>query len=181
MSETRIALNALDPEGSSFIVSDPEVWSRPIAECGIPCRVTRPLVGELTVIPQESGCLVRGRLTGEIVVPCDRCAEDASVIIDHRFESFEALPENTRQGTFFDSDVDEMVIHVGKDGGFEFDLGGLLWEEFVLSIPLNPLCRPDCRGVCAVCGKNRNDGECFCTKNEGDPRLAALRGLRIRK
>lgn len=180
MSETRIAVKALGPEGGSFVVDDPAVWSRPIAECSMNCRVTRPLAGSVEVIPQENGCLARGRLTGEIVVPCDRCAEDAVVVIDHRFESFEPFPESAREGEpGCDGETDELVIHIAENGGIEFDLGGLLWEEFALCVPFKPLCRPDCRGVCPVCGQNRNEGECDCGEDKGDPRLAALRGLRV--
>ncbi len=182
MSETRIAVKTLGAEGGSFVVDDPAVWARPMAECGMNCRVTRPLSGQVEVLPQEDGCLARGRLTGEIVVPCDRCAEDAVVVIDHRFESFEPFPGVTREGeTEHDGETDELVIHVTENGDMEFDLGGLLWEEFALCVPFKPLCRPDCRGVCPVCGQNRNEGDCDCAEERGDPRLAALRGLRVEK
>lgn len=182
MSETRIALNTLGPEGGTFTVDDPAVWSGPLAECGMVCRIVRPLTGTVTLLPQEGGCLARGRLSGEIVIPCDRCAEDSTVVIDQRFESFEPLPEETPDGgQVFDNDADEMVIRPGKDGSPEFDLGGLLWEEFVLAVPVKPLCRPDCKGICPVCGKNRNEDECACSTEEGDPRLAPLRDLHIKR
>lgn len=179
MSETRIAVKALGSEGGSFIVDDPAVWSRPIAECGMNCRVTRPLAGFVEVLPQEDGCLARGRLTGEIVVPCDRCAEDAVVVIDHRFESFEPFPEANDEPEH-DGETDELVIHIAENGEIELDLGGLLWEEFALCVPVKPLCKPDCRGVCPVCGQNRNEGDCNCGEDKRDPRLAALRGLRVK-
>lgn len=182
MSETRIALNALSPEGGTFTVDDPAVWAQPMAECSLTCRVTRPLSGTVTLLPQDGGCFVSGRLTGEIVMPCDRCAEEAIVTLDHRFESFEPLPEEDPQDeTAFDGDADTMIIRTGKDGAPEIDLGGLLWEEFALALPVKPLCRPDCEGVCPLCGKNRNQETCTCVQEDGDPRLAPLRALRITK
>lgn len=182
MAETRIALNALGPGGTSFTVDEPSVWSQPIAECGMACQVTVPLVGTVTLLPQDGGILAVGRLCGEVAMPCDRCAEDATVVIDHRFESFEPLSEEDESGEdAFDGDADALIIRTGKDGAPEFDLGGLLWEEFVLSLPVKPLCRADCKGVCPVCGKNRNEGDCACSIEEGDPRLAALRTLRLNK
>ena len=84
MAELRIALNNIAPEGKTFVMDDPAIWSVPMTECGMDCRVVQPLVGTVTLLPQEDGCLVRGNLKGEVVVPCNRCAEDAHLIIDSR-------------------------------------------------------------------------------------------------
>ena len=69
MAELRIALNNIAPEGKTFVVDDPAVWSGPMKECGMDCRVVSPLVGTVTLLPQADGCLVRGNLKGEVVVP----------------------------------------------------------------------------------------------------------------
>ena len=86
MAELRIALNNIAPEGKTFVMDDPAIWSVPMTECGMDCRVVQPLVGTVTLLPQEDGCLVRGNLKGEVVVPCNRCAEDAHLIIDSSFD-----------------------------------------------------------------------------------------------
>ena len=93
MAELRIALNNIAPEGKTFVMDDPAIWSVPMTECGMDCRVVQPLVGTVTLLPQEDGCLVRGNLKGEVVVPCNRCAEDAHLIIDSSFDSFEPFPQ----------------------------------------------------------------------------------------
>ena len=187
MAELRIALNNIAPEGQTFTLDDPTIWSGPLVECGMDCRITSPLVGTVTLIPQEDGCLVRGRLTGEVVVPCNRCAEEAHLTIDSRFDSFEpfpAAPEDpyakADKEKDFDSEADELIVRL-VDGAPEINLGGLLWEEFVLALPVRPLCKPDCKGLCPDCGKNLNEGSCSCVRDEGDPRLAALRGLKVKK
>lgn len=95
MAELRIALNNIAPEGKTFVMDDPAIWSVPMTECGMDCRVVQPLVGTVTLLPQEDGCLVRGNLKGEVVVPCNRCAEDAHLIIDSSFDSFEPFPQRT--------------------------------------------------------------------------------------
>ncbi|MCX5812176.1 MAG: DUF177 domain-containing protein [Proteobacteria bacterium] len=48
--------------------------------------------------------------------------------------------------------------------GDEIDINPLVYEEVLLNIPIKPLCREDCRGLCAVCGKNNNIEECYCNK-----------------
>ncbi len=178
-----ILVNKLSPEGQSFVIDDQSVWTGPIDECGMDCRILKPLKGVVTILPQDGGCLVRGHLSGEVAVPCNRCAEDAAVLIDSSFDSFEPYPPEDRDESedSFDSECDEMIIRKAANGAFVFSLAGLFWEEFVLSLPVKPLCRPDCKGLCPQCGKNLNTGSCSCVHEEGDPRMAALRGLKINR
>ena len=58
------------------------------------------------------------------------------------------------------------------------DVGELLRSETDLALPMKPLCRPDCRGLCPVCGGNKNVTECRCETRGTDPRLAPLEALR---
>ena len=57
------------------------------------------------------------------------------------------------------------------------DLVELMREQFVLALPMKPLCAEDCRGLCPECGTNLNKGQCGCTPRWEDPRLAALKSL----
>jgi uncharacterized protein len=57
------------------------------------------------------------------------------------------------------------------------NLAGLVETETTLALPMKPLCREDCRGLCPVCGGNRNVTACTCDGREPDPRWAALRTL----
>jgi len=50
-------------------------------------------------------------------------------------------------------------------------------EQCYLSLPMKPLCRPDCRGLCPQCGTNLNRGACACRREWDDPRLTALKTL----
>jgi uncharacterized protein len=59
----------------------------------------------------------------------------------------------------------------------EIDLGEAIREELVLTIDRYALCRPDCRGLCPVCGKNLNETTCECSTDEPDPRWDVLRSL----
>jgi uncharacterized protein len=51
-------------------------------------------------------------------------------------------------------------------------------EQVLIALPMKPLCREDCRGLCPQCGKELNAGACACEHETGDPRLAALKNLR---
>ena len=62
----------------------------------------------------------------------------------------------------------------------EIDLGALMHEQFVLSLPMKPLCSEGCKGLCPVCGTNLNKGTCDCKPVWEDPRFAALRELKTK-
>ena len=51
-------------------------------------------------------------------------------------------------------------------------------EQFYLALPMKPLCRESCRGLCPECGTNLNTGTCSCVREWTDPRLDGLRALR---
>lgn len=179
MHQIWVPLNDIPSGGQEYEVDDAAVWSAPITEFKLPFRVTSSLRGAVFLLPQDDGCLVRGHLTGTVVIPCDRCAENAEVVIDHRFDNFEPFPkgEDNEEG-----DSDAETIRFAPEGkGYELSLSGLLWEEFLLALPVKPLCGPSCEGLCPSCGKNLNEGPCSCHQEEGDPRLAVLRGMKLDK
>lgn len=61
--------------------------------------------------------------------------------------------------------------------GDEVDLSLPAWETLMLELPMQPVCKPACRGLCPVCGVDRNQHDCGCRVDEVDPRLQALKGL----
>ena len=183
MDLRHIALNEIEPQGLSLTVSDEEVWKGPIEEYHLSCRIVEPVVAEVFLLPQEDGCLLRGTIRGVVAMPCNRCMEETLVVLNQSFDEFEEYPrpdETEPEGDGHAEILERTVIEM--EGGAPFlDLNALLWEEFSLALPVKPLCRPDCRGLCPKCGKNLNEGACGCSSDEGDPRLAALRQLKVKR
>ena len=176
MQEYRVSHNDLPPEGKVFFVVEPAVWTTPLREFHIDCRIDVPLKARIHVFPADNGWLVRGTLQGRIIVPCSRCAEDAVVPIDAHFENFEAISDQD-ENAFppVDNETDACVVWEGNVP--MLDLAAVCWEEFVLALPVTPLCREDCKGLCATCGANLNEESCTCKNEVDDPRMAKLRGL----
>src|SRR6185295_19671580 len=75
-------------------------------------------------------------------------------------------------------EVTEEDLDVFPFDGERIDLEPLFREQFVLAIPYAPLCAETCKGLCPQCGIDRNTGSCTC-EPPIDPRLAALKGLKI--
>ena len=59
----------------------------------------------------------------------------------------------------------------------QLDLEDFCYPDIVMSLPTKLLCKDSCKGLCSVCGKNLNEGDCGCQTKEIDPRLAALAEL----
>lgn len=172
MNDWLINISDLPEEGREFSFADPGFWTGRFAEHGMSCATIRPLEAEAEIQPQGDGALVRGTLRGSVRLACDRCAANFEFPVRADFEHFEspAGPDEPAE----DSRVRD------AEGILLLDMGAVLWEEFVLALPVKPLCSEACKGICPQCGQNLNEGACDCTPDEGDPRLAVFRTLKLK-
>ncbi len=122
-----------------------------------------------------------GRLDGELTVVCSRCAGPARVSVGEpidlvfvpRGQETEAPDPDEALNTIEEPDL------VPYDGD-EIDLAETLREELLLALPLAPLCKETCRGLCPRCGTDLNEASCDCPEDPKDDRWAALRNLKAR-
>lgn len=118
---------------------------------------------------------VRGYLRVGMEAPCDRCLEPAALLIDSDFDLF-YRPLATGP------EAPEVEIHDGETeiGFYEKDgleLEEVLREFVLLAMPMQKVCKPDCKGICPQCGQNRNEAACDCRLDLSDDRWAALKNL----
>jgi uncharacterized protein len=121
--------------------------------------------------------LLRGDLRGALVTPCGRCLEPAAVALDLPIVvSYIEGDEDAE-----DEETDDEDGDVRSFSGGEIDLGPELRDEIFLAMPIGPLCRADCLGICAVCGGNRNATPCDCEERQriANSKLGALKDLKI--
>jgi DUF177 domain-containing protein len=112
----------------------------------------------------SDGLLVTGTVEGAWEGPCRRCLRPVEGLLKVDVqELFESTP---RDGESYP---------LGHD---RVDLEPLARESLILDLPLVPLCREDCRGLCATCGADLNEGDCGCLPAAADVRWAALDVLR---
>jgi uncharacterized protein len=128
----------------------------------------------LTVEKDAETVFVRGRLVVRVPQLCGRCLDaysaTVSPAVDTRF-----IPNSRGRGEEVELGADELETDVYGNG--VVDLNALLETETTLLLPMKPLCREDCRGLCPVCGGNRNVTACRCEVRVPDPRWAPLRSL----
>jgi uncharacterized protein len=111
------------------------------------------------------GLCLGGNFTSTLKQECVRCLGDAFVSIDIPLDELYFYPEQEAPPGAY--------TFIG-DTGF-IDLSDLIRETSFLAVPMRPICRPDCLGLCMECGQNLNEKDCGCTPDEIDPRLAELR------
>jgi len=123
-----------------------------------------------------AGIEVAGFVTGALNVDCTRCLKATETPLDVAFDvsfiSQENAPED-KELQLQQADLSADVLQ-----GDELDLSDLVREQILLSLPEQAFCREDCHGLCPVCGKDLNEGDCECENDEIDPRWAALKGLK---
>jgi len=120
--------------------------------------------------------VIGGEIDATVPVVCGRCLEEfpvrARASVDVRYIPRPPEGDRVELGT---DDLDLDFYHGG-----EIDLSTLVASETALALPMKPLCREDCRGLCPLCGGNRNLVACACPERAPDPRLVVLRDLATR-
>lgn len=124
-----------------------------------------PIVIHGTVRNMAGALVLEGSADTTLELVCDRCLKP--------FRQELRLPVSTLLAeTLEDEENDEIVLL--EDGAV--DLDEVFTTALVLSMDSKHVCDQDCKGLCATCGANLNEGPCGCRK-EIDPRLAALAQL----
>jgi uncharacterized protein len=163
-------------EGLDICVAVTEAWLK--AEC--PELDMRPsgegiaFTGRLEQAGDEY--LLRGALRGGLLTQCARCLEPATLELDVPV-TLTFVEREELSGEEEDEDGEEDVITF-EDG--VIDVGSEIRDELLLALPMGPLCREDCAGICPTCGANRNLTPCGCAKGPaGGGKLGALAKVKL--
>ncbi|MEZ5284479.1 MAG: DUF177 domain-containing protein [Vicinamibacterales bacterium] len=143
-------------------------------------RVVAPVSLACTIHKDHDRFRLVGTVTTTLELACSRCLEPFAWPVNASFD-LRYLPQGT--GAEPAADDDEDAPSNDDDAGMSFyrddeiDLGALLQEQFYLSLPMKPLCREACKGLCPECGVNLNAESCSCSPRWEDPRLSGLKAL----
>ena len=116
-----------------------------------------------------------GSLKARTGAVCARCAEEFDATSDRPFR-FVLSPKAVGYG---DDPLRAEDLEFSLYEGDQVDLSPLIREQVLLALPTRPLCQEDCRGLCPHCGANLNHTQCGCRVETFDPRLEALRSLKL--
>jgi len=124
----------------------------------------------------EPGYYLRAHLEYEQTVACHRCLAPVKLPVAADVDLL--LVRDAPQALDGEHELEEDDLGVVHVDGETFDTAPLLREQLQLGVPMKPLCRQDCRGLCPICGSDRNRGECDCKDDWTDPRWAVLADLK---
>ncbi len=131
-----------------------------------PDLVLNDLSGVALVTRTSQGLLLQVKMQAFAEVECVRCLTRFPQKLDINFTDLYAFSPDSV------TDSGLLLPETGK-----IDLESVVREEMILAMPINPVCRPDCKGLCPICGNDRNKTPCDHPDDLTDPRLDALRSL----
>jgi len=134
-------------------------------------RLSEPLAVDVTYYRAGEDLYFHGNLVTHLAASCARCLATYELALNAPFEFI--LAPSRPQGPDRELDADDLALSFFS--GPEIDLEPLCSEQAILALPTRALCREDCRGLCPVCGGDRNETACDCNAAPPDPRWAALR------
>lgn len=131
----------------------------------------------------DPGFFLKGKLRYEQTLVCMRCLTEFVDPVSADVEILLLVEEDERSRYESGEDDDEVELSEEELGMLilpeeKVDTEPILLEHLQLNVPMKPLCRPECKGLCPRCGADLNEGECDCDTTSVDPRWAALAGLK---
>jgi uncharacterized protein len=144
-------------------------------DAGESYRVAEPVELDVDLHKDKDRFRFEGTVRTVLELPCSRCLEPFRLPVDAAID-LRYLPASELSSDD-ERELSEEDVDVSYYRDDQIDLTELLREQFYLTLPMKPLCRDDCRGLCPQCGVNRNTGTCECGPAWEDPRLAGLKGL----
>lgn len=150
-----------------------------VPQAGEVYRVVAPVAFGFDVHKDKAQFRLVGRVTTTLELDCGRCLDPFTLPVDAAFDvRYHPQAEVNAAGS---EDADVEVAESDLDDAYysddQIDLDELMREQFYLVLPMKPLCREDCKGLCPECGTNLNTGTCACRREWIDPRLAPLKAL----
>lgn len=138
-------------------------------------HLLRPVEATLHFCRTPIGVWVRGQISSDLQLHCSRCFELFALPVCEGFEVGyrDPLGESVEE----EHELGRDELDVSFLDGVKIDVPGLVRENLLLALPVQPLCLEGCQGLCPRCGINRNGGTCLCSPASHDPRWRKLESL----
>ncbi len=183
----KILVDRLSPTPQEFDFEAGSAWWRQAISPrrDLPDNLPEPFRFQLEAYMAADDLVVQGTVEGAVPLECSRCLaryrqglrESFRVVLEPAGLRQPADPEAAqalmRDGLCLSEDVGS-----GWFRGDEIDMGPFFQQVVSLALPLKPLCREECKGLCSRCGADLNQGPCGCPEIENESPFALLQQLR---
>ena len=169
----RIELEKLEEDGGRFA----RVYAADALPLDPEVRLVQPADVSGRIRRNGTEVELRGRLYTKLEVLCGRCLQPVELPITAEFN--ERFVRAVSWADDEQHELQEEDLNVAVFDGEGIELDDLVREELLLAVPVNVLCREDCKGLCPSCGIDRNVNNCQCESNDGDARWEKLKELQM--
>jgi uncharacterized protein len=175
----KLNVNDIDDVGKVLLYAEPTDTLNTLLVHGNVCDFEFQKPAEVRLGYNRSGqeLFFHGRVASQAIGHCARCLEKYTFDVASDF-SFVLVPKSPMPTEI---ELNEEDLDLSFYDGEEVDVSPLVLEQIVLALPTRPLCKESCQGLCPQCGINRNNETCACVVEQGDPRLAVLRNLKLKQ
>lgn len=184
-----IAIDEIPEEGMNVEADKDDQWLLNVVEevyDGKMCH-NEELALILTIHKFDKNINLSGEFIGTLKSECDRCLVEfeerisvpISVTMAPLYENERAKEKEKKKGVNLEVVLDDEDFSYYE--GDIIELSDLIREQLIVDAPMQRLCNENCAGLCGGCGQNLNQGKCKCSKEDVDPRWAALKTLKIKK
>jgi len=138
------------------------------------------VIGRAKVTRIGDGLLVQGDVAAEVETECSRCLDRISMPVEGTLEEHYKPTVDVMTGAPVNRanyEADDAAFEI--DTNHMMDLSEPVRQALLVAMPMKPLCRADCKGLCPQCGANWNEGTCDCRTEIVDNRWSGLRELRL--
>ena len=134
-----------------------------------------PVSGQVRLHRTNQGVFVDGKVHVPVQLECTRCLKTMTTDLDFPLREQFYPTVDVTTGVPLPAPNDELAFPI--DHNHLLDLREAIRQNLVVALPMTALCKEDCAGLCAQCGKDLNEGPCDCQPETTDARFAALREL----
>lgn len=141
--------------------------------------IISPVLADLTLLKSDGEIFVRGDMTALLKLQCARCLKEFEHKISSKIDIAYTLTHerNVKEKELTQEDVGYNYLE-----GDEIDIDAIFIEQLSLDMPMQPVCRIDCKGLCPRCGADLNQVDCGCSAaGRMDARFAKLKEFKIKK
>jgi uncharacterized protein len=147
------------------------------------CKFMTPIKTALRAIRISDMIDIKGEINTSVCLPCGRCLQEYETPLKSRFELtyVQRIPEAQENEEQEEIEISAEDMGLVYFQGEEINLQDGIQEQVVLAFPIKAICKEDCKGLCASCGKDLNESNCDCDRQTSDSKFAVLKNLKLDK
>lgn len=173
----KIKIDDITDNGLTVTLAEDGAKISHLAEGGLDYTILSPVTGQLDFVKNDGNVFVNGNISARLRFACSRCLKEIDLPVDTDVTLYYERGRDEDR----DKEIKPSEVDVNRFPGEEFDTDEIILAQVALDAPIQPLCDPECKGLCLKCGADLNEGECGCTREgHGETKFAKLKDFKVK-